>query len=505
MQHLRVISSSPHPNGSPALVAVRDYIVKELNNLGITTEVQGSQSDEIAPGSQAIQNIIGRLKGTQDTGKAIMLVAHYDTVVDSYGACDDGAAVASLLETARALKAGPGLPKDILFLITDGEENGLWGAKAFMDNPAATNVELVLNFDARGCRGPVFMFETSDKNGWLVREFGKASPRPFASSLMYDIHKALRYFWTDFTVFKRAGMSGLNFAFVDDPLRHHTPNDNFGAIDERSIQHQGSYALALTQHFGKLDKQDPKTSDAIYFDVLGSTLLVYPRSWVVPLAIGALILFLAVAIPAWRQKRFTLRRAALGCLALLASILCSSFIVRFIWEIQRGLHPEYNSFTNFKVYLLGFVAIAFAVTSGVYLLFNRRVPVYDLAIGTLFVWLIITVAVSLYVPSASYVFIWPFLFSLGGIAIMMRYHRGVNDASLIATVICAVPAIILIGDTIYIISLGLGLSRPTILIALTVLLGGLLVPHVLMAATPRRLFLPAIFLLLGIICLAQSA
>ena len=51
-------------------------------------------------------------------------MAHYDSVPFGPGAADDGAGVVTLLETARALKAGPPLKNDVIFLFTDGEEAG---------------------------------------------------------------------------------------------------------------------------------------------------------------------------------------------------------------------------------------------------------------------------------------------------------------------------------------------------------------------------------------------
>ncbi len=502
MQHLKVIASRPHPNNSPALAEVRDYIVRELNNLGLSPEIQSSGEEEAAPGAQSTQNIVARLKGTQAGGKGVLLAAHYDTVDESYGACDDGAAVAALLETARALKSGPALQKDVMFLFTDGEENGLWGAKTFVaDHPWAEEVEIALNFDARGCAGPVYMFETSENNGWLIREFGKASPRPFANSFMYDIYKSLRVFWTDFTVFKRAGISGLNFAFVDDPLRQHTPFDKLEALDEGSLQHQGTQALALSRHFGNLNATDPKAADPIYFDVLGLTLVVYPRAWVMPLTVLAALFFVGLVVLGFRRKKLKLSGVALGFGALLVSSVCSLLVTRVIWEIERALRPDYSSFSNHKIYLLSFVAITLAVTSFIYLWLHKKVAANDLTVGALFGWLVITVLVTLYMPSASFVFVWPFLFSSVGAAFMLARQDSPLNSPLVLGIlgVCSIPGIILLCTTIYILALGSGLRMLMLLMLLAVLLWALLIPHILLAADLRRFWLlPAAALLLGI-------
>jgi len=61
-------------------------------------------------------------------GLAIMLMAHYDSVYSARGAGDDASGIAAILETLRALRAGPPLDRDVIVLFTEGEEEGLLGA-----------------------------------------------------------------------------------------------------------------------------------------------------------------------------------------------------------------------------------------------------------------------------------------------------------------------------------------------------------------------------------------
>src|SRR2546423_7577229 len=278
MNHLQVIAQKPHATGTAEIAEVRTYILQELKAMGLTADVQkatvirGDPRSSLSGG--AVNNIVAQLPGSDD-GKAVMLVAHYDTVPMAKGASDDGAGVAALLETARALRAGPTPKSRILFLFTDGEEAGLLGAKAFMEaHPWAKEVKLLFNFEARGSRGPSIMFETSDDNGWLIEEFAKVAPHPIANSASYDIYKRLPND-TDFTVFKRAGLTGYNFAYMDGSPDYHSPQDSLASIDERSLQHHGSYALALARHFANLDFSEGKRGNAVYFNFIGQTLIHY--------------------------------------------------------------------------------------------------------------------------------------------------------------------------------------------------------------------------------------
>ena len=73
-----------------------------------TTEVQDAvgMTDALGGfGMARVRNVIAVLPGTAPTGR-VFLVAHYDSVQVSYGGNDDGAGVATLLETARILARG---------------------------------------------------------------------------------------------------------------------------------------------------------------------------------------------------------------------------------------------------------------------------------------------------------------------------------------------------------------------------------------------------------------
>lgn len=131
----------------------------------------------------------------------------------------------------------------------------------------------MLNFEARGSSGPVFMFETSAGNDRLIRGLRSAAPRPLAISLSYEVYRRMPND-TDLSITKAAGLPGLNFAFVDGFTDYHTMGDLPRQLDRRSLQHGGGYALALAEHFGRLDLDDLASgNDAVYFNLLGFALV----------------------------------------------------------------------------------------------------------------------------------------------------------------------------------------------------------------------------------------
>jgi hypothetical protein len=70
MAHLPIIAREPHPAGSPAQARVRDYLVRQLSDIGLEVEVQRTRG---------VENVVACLHGTDPTG-AIVVLAHYDSV-----------------------------------------------------------------------------------------------------------------------------------------------------------------------------------------------------------------------------------------------------------------------------------------------------------------------------------------------------------------------------------------------------------------------------------------
>jgi hypothetical protein len=306
MAHVRALTTGPRLVNTPLHARAQTYIRRELEEMGLEVRVEKTYPI----------NILGRLPGQGRTGRALLLAAHYDSVARGPGAGDDAAGCAAILEAVRALRTGPPLHNDLLVLIDDGEERGLLGAKAFVKTPDARAVAAALNFEARGNAGPSYMFETSTPNARLVALLAHAAPDPFASSLAAGVY-ALLPNDTDFTVFKRAGIAGLNFAFIEGFRAYHTEHDTAEGLDHRSLQQHGDYALSMARAVGNADLAevlDPAAGDAIFFPV-SRTLIVHPASWAWPLAIAFSLAAIGAAV---RARKGLLRALAYLLLEVLA-------------------------------------------------------------------------------------------------------------------------------------------------------------------------------------------
>ncbi len=103
------------------------------------------------------QNVVGMVKGTSTSDSMIVITAHYDHLGEMgkgiifHGANDNASGTSMLLCFAKYYAAHP--PKYNTVLIAfSGEEIGLLGSKAFVDNPLIDlkKIKFLVNFDLAG-------------------------------------------------------------------------------------------------------------------------------------------------------------------------------------------------------------------------------------------------------------------------------------------------------------------------------------------------------------------
>src|ERR1044071_5701727 len=445
LKHVEAISQAPHPVGSAEHAVVKNYIVSVLRQIGLAPQVQKSAAvDRWGGMSIPLENIIAEMKGSQP-GKSVLLVAHYDSVSSAPGAADDGAAVGALLEAARIFKTLPQFRRDILFLFTDGEEPGLLGATGVVaKNPLARNVGVVLNFDARGSRGPVILFETSDQNAWLIDNVSKAASHPVANSLSYEIYKRLRND-TDFSVFKHAGYPGLNFAFIDGLVNYHTAGDNLQNLDRGSLQHHGDYAVELGTRFANSASLQPGRNNAIYFDVLGKTLVHYSYLTGTLLLIAAMILTAWIILQGFRRQSLRVANLIFSALVILAGIAASVLVSVALHGLLSRLAARYSPIQTSlvghggyyvtMVCAAGLVAAVFLNTWNV-----KRFGPVNAGVAALLIWSGLALCAGIWMQGASFLLVWPLLFTGLAWAVAL-YKPRYTDKLLLAA---AVPAALIL-------------------------------------------------------------
>ena len=475
--HIREIAREPHAMGTPAHAKVEGYLQAQLRSLNLETQVQETTVSHRRGNTVGyVYNVIGRLKG-QKTGraggpkagprkagprKAVLMLAHYDSQPNARGAADDGSGVAAILETARALQNGPALQHDVIFLLTDGEEYGLYGATAFMRHPWAKTVGFVMNLEARGVRGPSMTFEISSENGWAVNALAQA-PYPLASSLMYEVYRILPNS-TDFTVFRNAGYSGLNSAFIDGFIHYHKLTDSPQNLDLGTLQHHGSNLLALTRYIGNQSLDQTKAPDKVFFNTVGFHFVQYPMS-LNGLFVGLLtVLLLFTLTVGVRKKVLTIGQSLAGSGLFLVMIV---LILGLFWPITvvvRQLMPaafnlrvaENNPF-SFLYFINGiygsdrFLVAYILLTVGLFGLLVRPVlrliRPFSLVMGVYLLLYGLILVQTFLLPATTFQFMFPLLFSVIGTLVVLYwnlYQRKSTAAHEGVVLVAALPTLLLI-------------------------------------------------------------
>ena len=174
------------------------------------------------------------------------------------------------------------------------------------------------------------MFETSEGNGWLIEQVARALPHPLATSMTIDVYRLMPNS-SDLTIYVSHGMAGLNFAFVEGLSYYHTPEDTPANLDPRTLQHQGENILAMSRQLGRLDLDDTRRPDVVYFSVLNRFVIVYPTTWVVPLMGSAVLAYAAVTALGVKRGRVRLFEVFGGFVAFLMAAVLAPLLVGILW------------------------------------------------------------------------------------------------------------------------------------------------------------------------------
>lgn len=492
LSHLDMIAEKPHYLGSENHLQVRDYLVAELEKLGLEVEVTrrlALSTKRLSSGY--VHNIISRIKGERATEshtlsaeskhKALLLMSHYDSGAhSSFGAADAGSGVVTILETIRAfLAANQTHRNDIVIMFTDGEEEGLFGAEAFVaKHPWAKDIGLVLNFEARGSGGPSYMLlETNGGNQNLIDAFANAGVEyPLGNSLMYSIYKMLPND-TDLTVFReQANINGFNFAFIDDHYDYHTEQDKTERLDLESLNHQASYLDAMLGYFKDADLTSlDSDADNVFFNFANLTVVHYPFTWVWPLFIFAVLAWTAITTILAKRSARSLSSFAYSALPAVFSVLFAVLLGYFGWQVLIWAFPFYQDIPQGFTYnghwlIATFILLTVSFTCWLYSRFaiNTKVHPEFFRVTPILLWLLVNLTFCMYLTGASFLIVLPLMALL---ALAWQVYSPSSQAKT-AFIFCvaSIPGLVVFTPQIPVFVIGLGLSNMligTVMSALT--------------------------------------
>ena len=413
LTHVQKITQAPHYVGSNDHISVKFYIIKQLRKMGLKVKIQKTRILTQNKTYTQVENILAKIKGSDENAKALVLMAHYDSVAfASHGAADDASGVAVVLEGVRAWFRKNTKPKnDIIILITDAEELGLLGAKAFVKKHAwAKNIGAVLNFEARGTAGSsIMLMETTKGNHKMLDFIKKANLKfPTSNSIANSIYKLMPND-TDLSAFSELPeIAGFNFAFIDNHYNYHTQLDNYENLSRDSLAHQAYYLSPLLEKLSQADlSQLSSNQDDVYVNIPLWKIISYPFEWALPLSLINLFLLLAVITLGVRNKTIKLTNVISAGKPLFKTLLIGSMATFLVLKYLYWIHPHYNEILQGFVYNgHGYIVFFSLVTVFICLFFYNNYKhshnISELMIPPLLIWVLISFILAIFLTGAHY-------------------------------------------------------------------------------------------------------
>jgi len=245
----------------------------QLDAAGLPYEIEGFDGERPPPA--AGHNVVVRTG--PESGHEILLTAHYDAVVLPNGKLadaivDNAASVVAMIEATRRIAGRTKHP--VRLLLTDQEELGLVGARAWITAHGVENLAAVINADVNG-NGDTLMYGLNwgDQSKFLVTAVSDLCAARAMSCLAFP-----EYPPSDDRAFSGAGAPTISLghqpraeaeklrAFMLNPpeaapppgtipnvlMLIHTPNDNAAAAEPATLAQAADFIAALVM---KLDAE----------------------------------------------------------------------------------------------------------------------------------------------------------------------------------------------------------------------------------------------------------
>lgn len=246
----------------------RQFLVKRFGQIGLQPFSSEGQQDYLTTfvwqntiGSVEGVNVLGFIPGRRFADQFIVVSAHYDHLGMTgrrifNGADDNASGVAVMLTLAEQIQK-KGSQYSILFLATDAEEKGLYGARAFVESPPIARDQIVFNLNLdmlsqEGRRNRLYvshgrdfapfeaLIETAIQDAGLCLVSGhRMEQRGFSGAQRINWRQA-----SDHAAFAKANIPFL-FVGVSDHAYYHTENDTIEKVNRSFFTAAAESALNI--------------------------------------------------------------------------------------------------------------------------------------------------------------------------------------------------------------------------------------------------------------------
>lgn len=440
-----------------------DYIIAQLESWGFTEGdrtdipaymVQSFVTDDDDYQAFYLKNIIVHIPANapEPTGEALMFMGHTDSVPMGQGASDDGVPVATMLEAIRhytqKMNQGYTISNDLVFCFVNGEEFGLYGSEAFMEeftgfDQVVKRIRFGTNLESRGTSGTLIMFETAANNYNTVKLFSGINRNVFTCSIATMIYDMMPN-GTDFSNFKHA-CQGLNFANLGGGENYHTQNDDVARLGTSYLSQNAMIVDAILDKLANydLDRLHDAKESAIFFSYLNSATVVYSRTTAYILAA---VLLLMMAVHAWlNRKDHLLVRTVKGVgaiglgLALTSAVVYGCYVLFQYIAVFAGVLDIHAvgtiTFSNVPIVVgIGLVALAVSILTTCLCTRWFRITGRDMARAFAYLHGVLGILLTVTLPEASYLFVFSgLLFMLNELIIRIHPSAAAAHGELLAT------------------------------------------------------------------------
>ncbi|KAK4453674.1 vacuolar membrane protease [Podospora aff. communis PSN243] len=261
---------------------------------------------------------------TRRNEKGLTLVnAHYDSVSTGFGATDDGMGVVACLQIIQHFTHPDNQPeRGVVVMLNNGEEDWLYGARAFGQSPISHFVHTFVNLEGAGAGGRALLFRSTDREATAA--YAKTSD-PFGTVIASDAF-GLGFIrsGTDYSVlYDIYGQRGVDLAFFKPRARYHTNQDDASHTCRDSIWHMLSAAIhtatALSSDTGdtfagprsdgarsKVANGSP--SDGVWFDLFGKGFVLFGLrgmfAWSLAMLIGSPLILIVLTYTLHKLEKY---------------------------------------------------------------------------------------------------------------------------------------------------------------------------------------------------------
>ncbi|MBQ7828433.1 MAG: M28 family peptidase, partial [Clostridia bacterium] len=425
-----------------ANAAMLNYIAATLEGYGLVNEDTTAapayvRQDYVAEDTEYqnwyLQNIIVHIPAnTNPTGDAVMFMGHVDSVPMGPGASDDGVACAVMLEAIRyytdKIEAGYTLQNDLVFCFVNGEEYGLYGSTAFMEefkgfNNIVDRIKFGTNLESRGTSGTLIMFETGKNNYNTVKLFSEVNENIFTCSIATMVYDMMPNY-TDFTNFKEV-YQGVNMANITGGENYHTQNDSFENVGKTYTSQQAQIVDGLIDRLSSydLDRLYDADESAIFFSYLNLTTVVYDHTVSTVLAVLGILLLIANIVLSVVNHKKHLKKTALGFVTIVAGLLLSAvaaFVCYYLFQYIAVLFGTIDihmvgtiTYSNIPIVVgIGLLTIAITALTVHFACKWLKIEGRDVTRAFAYLHGILGIVLSFVLPDAGY------LFMLSGLLLM---------------------------------------------------------------------------------------